>query len=192
MRFFKRLLPVLLCASLLLSSAGCGTGEEREPAADSETEQAFETTEAQAAVPDDEVIVNFAVSPLEAGSISGVVSQTLRKGERTTEVEAVPAAGFSFVKWSDGEKNAVHRGETYSDNTTLYAMFEEADDATPVIYIDTEGGKKIRSDAADSVVHIFLLHDLLQSSIAFFRLLRRRSMICAISAGCSRRPRPGT
>jgi hypothetical protein len=147
MRFFKRLLPVLLCASLLLSSAGCGTGEEREPAADSETEQAFETTEAQAAVPDDEVIVNFAVSPLEAGSISGVVSQTLRKGERTTEVEAVPAAGFSFVKWSDGEKNAVHRGESYSDNTTLYALFEEADDATPAIYIDTEGGKKIRSDA---------------------------------------------
>ena len=148
MRIFRKTALLLLCAALLLPSFGCsGETPVQEESETAETAEPFETTEAQAAVPEDEVIVNFAVSPLEAGSIAGVASQTLRKGERTTEVEAVPAAGFSFLKWSDGEKTAVHRGESYEENTTLYAIFEESDDATPAIYIDTDDGHRIRSDA---------------------------------------------
>lgn len=146
MQFSKKLACLALCAALLMPVAGCSPEEGPEPVPAEEAEQSFETTEAEAAVPDDEVIVHFAVSPLDAGTISGVVSQTLRAGERTTEVEAIPAAGFSFLKWSDGERTAVHRGKSYEENTTLYAIFEESNDTTPVIYIDTENGRGVHSD----------------------------------------------
>ena len=144
MRIKRTFSLVALCAAILLNSAACTAPA---PAgAETEEKEAFETTEAQAAVPDDEIIVNFAVSPLEGGSLSGVASQTLREGEKTTAVEAVPAAGFSFVKWSDGEKDIVHRAKSYDENTTLYAFFEESNDTTPTLYIDTENGKPVFSD----------------------------------------------
>ncbi len=148
MRILNRILLLLLCAGLTFSSAGCAPTETADVTEETEeTKEPFETTEAQAAVPSDEVIVNFAVSPLESGSIAGVVSQTLKKGESTTAVEAVPASGFSFVKWSDGEKDTVRRAESFEESTTLYALFEEADESTPVIYLNTDDGRGVVSDS---------------------------------------------
>ena len=73
MRIKRTFSIVALCAAILLNSAACTAPA---PAgAETEEKEAFETTEAQAAVPDDEIIVNFAVSPLEGGSLSGVSSQ---------------------------------------------------------------------------------------------------------------------
>ena len=146
MQTMKRFILLLLAAGMVFPTAGCSRGSD--PESLPESESAFETTEAQAAVPSDEVIVNFAVSPLDSGTVSGVVSQTLRKGEKTTSVEAVPAAGYSFVKWSDGEKDAVRRAESFEENTTLYALFEEADESTPVIYLNTDDGHGVNSDWA--------------------------------------------
>lgn len=48
------------------------------------------------------------------GEILGESHQTIKKGSKTTEVEAVPAEGYRFVRWSDGNTNP-KRNDTYVD-----------------------------------------------------------------------------
>ena len=69
MRIKRTFSLVALCAAILLNSAACTAPA---PAgAETEEKEAFETTEAQAAVPDAEIIVNFAVSPTFFVTLSG-------------------------------------------------------------------------------------------------------------------------
>lgn len=138
MRFSLKSAAILFALLLPLTLAGCSEL--------SESGDGSETAEEQAAVPREETIVNFSVTPEDGGYISGISSQTLVRGEKTTVVEAVANPGFEFVKWSDGERNPEHRAKTYTENTTLYAIFEETDDSTPAVYITTENGRPVWSD----------------------------------------------
>ena len=137
MRFSLKTTAILCALLLPMIFTSCADVAE-EPA---------ETTAEQAAVPRNETIVNFGVTPEDGGYISGIASQTLVPGEKTTVVEAVAAPGFEFVKWSDGEKTAEHRSKKYSENTTIYAIFEETDTGTPSVYITTNNGKPVLSDS---------------------------------------------
>ena len=138
MRFSFRTAAILCVLLLPLTFAGCSEASgSADPA---------ETTEGQAAVPREETIVEFDVTPEGGGYISGIASQTLVRGEKTTVVEAVANPGFEFVKWSDGERSAEHRAKTYTENTTLYAIFEETDETTPAVYITTDNGRGVWSD----------------------------------------------
>ncbi len=64
MQLFRKLACLALCAAFLVPNAGCSVNETEAEVPETEPGQAFETTEAEAAVPDVEVIVHFAVSPL--------------------------------------------------------------------------------------------------------------------------------
>ena len=57
------------------------------------------------------------------GSINGAGSQTIDLGSTTTEVEAKPADGYRFVKWSDGHTEA-SRTDVATTDTTFVASFE--------------------------------------------------------------------
>ena len=109
--------------------------------------QQQETEIDPSAVPAGETVVRFGVTPEDGGYISGIATQTLVRGEKTTVVEAVASPGFEFVKWSDGERTPEHRAKSYSEETDIYAIFEETDDSTPAIYITTDDGKPVWSDS---------------------------------------------
>ncbi len=128
---------------LFITSCAITTGAEENAASE---QNVVETTAAQLAVPKNEYILNFDVSPAGSAYISGVASQTLLRGEKSTPVEAVAAPGYKFVKWSDGEENTVHKAVTVSESQTIYAIFEQTIDSCPVIYITTENGKSVQSD----------------------------------------------
>ena len=75
----KHILHTVLAASLLSSAlllASCGSQTAVEEAADMTDSgvSAVETTAAQAAVPDEEVFLNYVVSPADAGYVSGIAS----------------------------------------------------------------------------------------------------------------------
>ncbi|MBO5371220.1 MAG: Ig-like domain-containing protein [Lachnospiraceae bacterium] len=74
------------------------------------------------------------------GEIRGDFRQTIKKGSKTTEVEAIPAEGYRFVRWSDGNTNP-KRNDVYVDsNKAFTAVFakEEANADGLVAYYDFE------------------------------------------------------
>lgn len=144
-KLFHRILASALLTGVFLL-ASCSAEEVPEETAMQTEEAAMETTAAQLAVPDDEYILNYKVTPADAGYISGIVSQTLLEAEHSTTVEAVASSGYQFVEWSDGEKKAVHRPMTVAESQTVYAIFEQVIDSCPVVYITTDGGKSVESD----------------------------------------------
>ena len=60
----------------------------------------------------------------DGGSIRGQASQTVQQGQSGTEVEAVPNAGYRFVKWSDGNTNAKRTESNVTANISVTAEFE--------------------------------------------------------------------
>lgn len=136
--------------SILLLASSCSETMNTDETLSNPTivETGVETTAAQLAVPKEEYILNYSVTPSEAGYISGIASQTLLDGEKSTVVEAVAASGYQFVKWSDGTKTAKHRAMTVKESQTVYAIFEQVIDSCPVIYIATADGKSVESDSS--------------------------------------------
>ncbi|MBQ8398529.1 MAG: InlB B-repeat-containing protein [Clostridia bacterium] len=77
----------------------------------------------------------------EGGSISGAQTQSKRYNESTSTVTAVPAKGYYFVSWSDGNKNA-SRSDKVTANAEYTAIF------APMITIEysaAEGGSILGS-----------------------------------------------
>lgn len=147
----KTIFRTLLAASLATVTLFCVSCAETVntndlPDSPAMEETVVETTAAQINVPKNEYILNFDVTPADSAYISGIASQTLLKGEKSTQVEAVAAPGFQFVKWSDGEKNPIHKPITVNENKTVYAIFEQTIDTCPTIYITSENGASIESD----------------------------------------------
>lgn len=140
------LASVLLTGIFLLPSCSETANSDETTESPVIEEAAVETTAAQLAVPEEEYILNYKVSPADSGYISGIASQTLLNGERGTAVEAVAASGYQFVEWSDGTKNAVHRPISVTESQTIYAIFEQVIDSCPVVYITTADGKSVESD----------------------------------------------
>lgn len=148
-RILNTFLGVSLLSSLLLFSSCSETINTDETAERSTIDETIvETTAAQLAVPKEEYILNYSVTPSDAGYISGIASQTLLEGEKSTVVEAVAASGYQFVKWSDGTKTAKHRAMTVDESKTVYAIFEQVIESCPVIYITTADGRSVESDSS--------------------------------------------
>ena len=61
----------------------------------------------------------------EGGSISGQATQTVKHGQSGTEVEAVPNAGYRFVKWSDGLTTAKRTDSNVQEDMSVTAEFEK-------------------------------------------------------------------
>ena len=146
MRLGKRKLiyAILILSAIMVITASCL--ESPNDFTEDDAENIVETTAAQLAVPKNEVFLNFDVTPDGAAYISGIASQTLIKGEKSTPVEAVACPGYKFVKWSDGEENAAREAMTVSESQTIYAIFEESMDSCPEIYINTEDNVDPQSD----------------------------------------------
>lgn len=75
----------------------------------------------------------------EKGYIVGETNQIISYGQDCREVLAIPAEGYRFVKWSDGEKNPQRQDICITENQCIFAEF------APIYYTikfqATEGGK---------------------------------------------------
>ena len=61
----------------------------------------------------------------EGGSISGEATQTVTYGQSGTEVEAVPADGYKFLRWSDGLTTTKRTDSNVSADLSVTAEFEK-------------------------------------------------------------------
>jgi len=59
----------------------------------------------------------------EGGSVSGDLVQAVSYGSSGTEVEAIPAGGYEFVKWSDGLTTNPRTDSSIIDNIEISAIF---------------------------------------------------------------------
>jgi hypothetical protein len=83
----------------------------------------------------------YSVNYRPAGKVEGSAVQTA--GSASSEVRAVPALGYKFVKWSDGVTDAVRSGDTAEGVYT--AIFDYAVLDMPIIVINTDDGNGITS-----------------------------------------------
>lgn len=80
--------------------------------------------------------VNYLVYESGTGEISGKSSQTVKKGGYTSEVYAVPAEGYAFYAWVDGDMKPSGSQENprvdlnVRSDITVYAMFYKPDNST--------------------------------------------------------------
>ncbi|MBQ9470644.1 MAG: InlB B-repeat-containing protein [Bacteroidales bacterium] len=75
------------------------------------------------------------------GSISGTTTQTVREGESGSEVEAVAAEGFQFLRWSDGLTTTKRTDSNVRANLSVQAEFIDASISIYTLtYTATEGG----------------------------------------------------
>ncbi len=72
------------------------------------------------------------------GSVKGETEQTLLYGENASSVTAIPNEGYKFVKWSDGQKNALRRDMNVTHSLTVTAEFEKL--SFTVRYLAGENG----------------------------------------------------
>ena len=91
----------------------------------------------------------------EGGSIQGETTQTIVKGESTTEVVAVADEGYEFVEWSDGRKTAARTDENVQESATYEASFRKVNEPEPekvtVTYTGGEGGS-IQGETTQTIV----------------------------------------
>lgn len=90
--------------------------------------------------------VTYASNNFDAGSVWGKQTQTIYLGEtKTSEVGAVANLGYKFVGWSDGVTTPERAGDSFSKDTTIFAVFEIDAYKMPVIQIDTENKQPVPS-----------------------------------------------
>ena len=87
--------------------------------------------------------VNFNAS--KGGYISGLEQQTIKNGESTEVVKAVPEEDYEFVSWSDGDTNDKKIIKNVNSDITLTASFKKIIYEYPTIFILTENYQKITS-----------------------------------------------
>ena len=71
--------------------------------------------------PDEKVTVTYTAAA--GGRIAGMATQTIDKGQNTSQVTAVADAGYAFSKWSDGKTEASRRDTNVQQNATYTAIF---------------------------------------------------------------------
>lgn len=92
------------------------------------------------------VSVYYGVENTKAGAVHGTKQQYIRYGVTTTERVVVSAkVGFRFAQWSDGVKTAERSGETFREDTKIYAQFEEVPLELPIVHITTCTGNEVAS-----------------------------------------------
>lgn len=92
-----------------------------------------------------QVTVSFRANPELLGTIKGSPTQTVKAGEPTDWVMAVPRDGFSFISWSDGSTEERREGETFTEDTELTAYFELTPYELPVLEITMPNGDEVIS-----------------------------------------------
>jgi len=104
------------------------------------TLQYMETPPAEEQEVPAEHTLSFRVSHEEGAYISGITTQTLLPGERSTRVEAMSTPGYEFVEWSDGEENPVRQNLAITEDTELTAIYRETRETVPALYLKTARG----------------------------------------------------
>lgn len=82
------------------------------------------------------------------GTIEGEATQSVKYGENTTVVKAVPNEGYRFVEWSDGIKTAERTDKNISANKTVTAKFERN---SYMVEYRTDGNGTIEGATVQSV-----------------------------------------
>ena len=86
------------------------------------------------------------------GSINGTTTQTVREGESGTEVEAVPAEGYKFLRWSDGLTTTKRTDSNVRANLSVTAEFIDANiNIYTLTYTASKGGS-IKGTATQNVI----------------------------------------
>jgi len=78
------------------------------------------------------------------GSILGSASQTVQRDSSGETVVAVPAAGYSFVMWSDGLRTAARTDADVTSNIDVTAVFAP-EGARVLLYVAGDGGAIVGS-----------------------------------------------
>jgi len=86
----------------------------------------------------------------ENGTIKGKMAQVVDAATNGEEVEAVPNAGYTFVKWSDNITTAIRTDLNVSANITVTATFEIK--TYTLTYAAGEGGRLLAPSSSHSQV----------------------------------------
>lgn len=84
------------------------------------------------------------------GTIEGEATQSVKYGENTTVVKAVPNEGYRFVEWSDGIKTAERTDKSVTTDISVTAKFEKVN---YTVEYQTDGNGMINGEAIQSVKH---------------------------------------
>lgn len=132
----KILLMLAICVMLLalaLTLAACDTDTD-----DSEATTTTTTTTTQAPK---EFRVQF-ICPNNGGTVEGQAIQKIPEGETTAAVKAIPALGYSFVCWSNGELSS-EITVSPTEDTVISAIFAPDTKELPVVQINTQNYEAI-------------------------------------------------
>ena len=132
----KILLMLAICVMLLalaLTLAACDTDTD-----DSEATTTTTTTTTQAPK---EFRVQF-ICPNNGGTVEGEAIQKIPEGETTAAVKAIPALGYSFVCWSNGELSP-EITVSPTEDTVISAIFVTDTKELPIIQINTQNNAAI-------------------------------------------------
>lgn len=95
--------------------------------------------------PDGAVNVTFVSSNDNYGSVVGYATQTIQPGKTSRQVAAYANDFCVFTGWSDGVKDIVRSGETFTKDCTIVANFELINSGLPVIEITMPAGDEVVS-----------------------------------------------
>ncbi len=84
----------------------------------------------------------------DGGSLTGEIEQTVKKGDDSTTVTAVPNDGYRFVEWSDGVTTATRLDEDITNDITVTAKFAKI--TYTVTYL-TDGNGILRGEPTQTV-----------------------------------------
>ncbi len=93
----------------------------------------------------EEISVVFLSQDPAMGQVKGNGEQTLKKGEKTDWVMAVPSEGFEFVGWSDGITTAKRENESFEADSVISACFRLPSSELPLFTFTMEGGNEVTS-----------------------------------------------
>ncbi len=79
--------------------------------------------------PQEKVTVTYTAGT--GGRIAGMATQTIEKGQSTSQVTAVPDPGYTFSKWSDGKTTASRTDANVQQNAIYTAVFVKTEIQQP-------------------------------------------------------------
>lgn len=95
------------------------------------------------------LVVTITYAAGENGQITGTTVQLLPKGGTTSQVIALPKAGYAFDKWNDNNMEAVRTDRNVQESKTYTAQFTQA--SYTLNYNLEEGGEVVSGSAQQSV-----------------------------------------
>ena len=100
----------------------------------------------------DKAVHTLTYTATTGGSISGIAQQQVEEGGYGAKVEAVPDAGYQFVRWSDGNPSAARRDINVQENINVHAEFVATGTTIHTLGYSIEGSGRISGYAFQRVV----------------------------------------